>query len=66
MTPGIQLAGPGAHGQAVERRKSHRAFGAAPIGERAHGGAAAEVRDNHAAGSNLRSLFQDSRLAMYS
>ena len=45
---GIDLARPRAHGQAVERGEAHRAFDAAAVGQRAHGGAAAEMGDDHA------------------
>ena len=52
--PWVNLAGPCPHGQAVERRETHRAFDAAPALHRAHGGAAAEMRDDHFFQSDLR------------
>src|SRR5215471_12339850 len=50
---GIDLARTGAHGYAIERGKSHRALDAASSGERAHGGAAAQVSDNNAPARHL-------------
>src|SRR5262249_1027898 len=46
---GVDLAGPCSHRQSVERSKSHGTFDAAAIGHRAHRGAAAQVRNYHAA-----------------
>ena len=50
----IELARAGAHRQAVERREAHRRLDAAAACERAHRGAAAEMRDDDAAGGDLR------------
>src|SRR6516164_1983783 len=45
---GVDLTRTCAHGQPIERRKSHRAFDAAPAGKRAHGGTAAQMSNNDA------------------
>ena len=50
---GVELAGAGAHRQAVEGGEAHGALDAAAVGERAHRGAAAEVGDDHAAAGDL-------------
>ena len=51
---GIDLARPRAHRQPVERGEAHRAFDAAAAGQGAHGRAAAEMRDDHAARRDVR------------
>ena len=51
---GIDLAGPRAHRQAVERGEAHRALDAAARRQRAHRGAAAEMRDDHAPARDRR------------
>ena len=59
---GIDLAGPRAHRQPVERREAHRALDAAAVRKRAHRSAAAEMRDDHPAGRDLgRDLLQPAR-----
>src|SRR5437870_11592662 len=46
---GIDLARPRAHGDAVKRRETHRAFDTAAVCQAAHGRAAAEMRHDHSA-----------------
>ena len=51
---GIELARPRAHRQAVERGEAHRALDAPPVAQRAHRGAAAEMRDDDPAAGDRR------------
>ena len=56
---GVELAGAGAHREAVEGGEAHRALDAHAVGHRAHRGAAAEVGDDDAAAGDLgRDLAQ--------
>ncbi len=58
----IDLAGPRAHRQPVERGEPHGALDAAAAVERAHRGAAAEMGDDHPLRRNVRRDFrQDAR-----
>ena len=50
---GVELAGAGAHRQAVEGGEAHGALDAAAGEQRAHRGAAAEVGDDHPAAGDL-------------
>ena len=54
---GVELAGAGAHRQAVERGEAHGRLDAAAGEQRAHRGAAAEVGDDHPAAGDLRGEF---------
>ena len=55
----VELAGAGAHRQAVERGEAHGAFDAAAFEKRAHRGAAAEMGDDDAAACDFwRDLAQ--------
>ena len=58
---GIDGAGPGAHAESVECGESERAVDALPAPQRAHARAAAEVRDDHASGGDLRRHFRQDR-----
>ena len=49
----VELARPRAHRQAVERGEAHRALDAAPLAQRAHRGAAAEMGDDHPAAGDV-------------
>ncbi len=60
---GVDLAGAGAHRQAVDGGEAHRAVDAAAGQQRAHAGAAAEMRHDRAA---LGEAPSGSTLAMYS
>src|SRR6202000_327711 len=49
----VDLARPGSHRQPVERSKTHRTLDAAPLLERAHRSAAAEMGHDHTAAGEL-------------
>ena len=63
---GVELAWARSHRQTVERGEAHGALDALPGVDGAHGGAAAEMGDDHAALVRCQAPASGSRLAMYS
>ena len=58
---GIERPGPCSHAQTVERREPERAVDALAVSHRAQAGAAAEVRDDHAAVGDLGRFLRQHR-----
>ena len=58
---GVERSGPCSHAEAVEGREAERTVHALAVLHRAHAGAAAEMRDDHAAAGDLRRFLRQHR-----